>query len=67
MDQEVMFIITRPGSNTTPLEGLISTVFLFFWGVMIWQRRRRNQPVDEGAFQEMWAVLPGTSKEKRHS
>lgn len=34
---------------------------------MIWQRRRRNQPVDEGAFQEMWAVLPGTSKEKRHS
>ena len=31
---------------------------------MIWQRRRRNQPVDEGAFQEMWAALPGTSKEK---
>lgn len=32
---------------------------------MIWQRRRRNQPVDEGAFQEMWAALPGTSKEKK--
>ncbi len=32
---------------------------------MIWQRRRRNQPVDEGAFQEMWAVLPGTSKRKK--
>ena len=55
-------------SNTTPLEGLISTVFfVLFGGVMIWQRRRRNQPVDEGAFQEMWAALPGTSKEKRYS
>ena len=53
-------------SNTTPLEGLISTVFfVLFGGAMIWQRRRRNQPVDEGAFQEMWAALPGTSKEKK--
>lgn len=53
-------------SNTTPLEGLISTVFfVLFGGTMIWQRRRRNQPVDEGAFQEMWAALPGTSKEKK--
>ncbi len=53
-------------SNTTPLEGLISTVFfVLFGGAMIWQRRRRNQPVDEDAFQEMWAALPGTSKEKK--
>ena len=34
---------------------------------MIWQRRRRNQPVDEGAFQEMWAALPEHQKKKRHS
>ena len=30
---------------------------------MIWQRRRRNQPVDEGAFQKCGQYY-GTSKEK---